>query len=354
MLTFSDKRVIYIMNDIMVSISCLTYNHEDYIEEAIESFLAQKTTFKYEILIHDDASTDRTTQIIKKYEKKYPGLIKPIYQTENQYSKKVKVPEFNRKRAQGRYIAICEGDDYWIDPYKLQKQIEYMEKNSNCSACVHAAIKIDAETKRIVGEIRPGKKSRYYSIEEIIVGGGALFATNSIVYRNSFKQLPEFYYKAPVGDYPLMIYLAIIGDVYYIDDYMSVYRIGIDNSWTKRNLENSIEKRINHFEEVEIMLNKISEYTNYKYKDTIQRKIAIDKINQLILIKDLKDIKTQPLKEYYNSLNLVDKLKIYCKKFFPVLKTVNRVFNMYKPYFNRKLYTKLKNMNIKKDRSEKE
>ena len=98
----------------MVSISCTTYNHEDYIADALESFLMQKIKFKYEILIHDDASTDRTAEIIKDYEKKYPEIIKPIYQTYNQYSKGIKVGKFNRERAKGKYIAICEGDDFGL------------------------------------------------------------------------------------------------------------------------------------------------------------------------------------------------------------------------------------------------
>ena len=108
------------MNDILVSICCITYNHEDYIADAIEGFLMQKTDFKYEVLIHDDASTDRTAEIIRKYERKFPNLIKPIYQTENQHSKGIKVGKYNIERALGKYIALCEGDDYWVDPCKLQ------------------------------------------------------------------------------------------------------------------------------------------------------------------------------------------------------------------------------------------
>ncbi len=102
--------------DIRVSISCLTYNHEKYIAQTIEGFLLQKTTFKYEILIHDDASTDNTSRIVQEYAGKYPSLIKPLIQTENQYSQGVRVEKFNRERALGEYYALCEGDDYWTDP----------------------------------------------------------------------------------------------------------------------------------------------------------------------------------------------------------------------------------------------
>ena len=118
----------------LVSISCITYNHEKYIKDAIEGFLMQKTTFPVEILIHDDASTDDTAMIVREYELKYPHLIKPIYQTENQYSKQEGViGRLQRGRARGKYYAICEGDDYWIDPFKLQKQVEFLEDNPEYS-----------------------------------------------------------------------------------------------------------------------------------------------------------------------------------------------------------------------------
>jgi glycosyltransferase involved in cell wall biosynthesis len=126
------------MNDIVVTIVCIAYNQEKYISETIESFLMQKTNFNYEILIQDDASKDKTPEIIKKYEMQYPDIIRPVYQKENQYSKGIQVLDFYQDIAKGKYIAVCEGDDYWTDPNKLQRQVDYMEKNQDCSACVHA------------------------------------------------------------------------------------------------------------------------------------------------------------------------------------------------------------------------
>lgn len=118
--------------DITVSIICASYNHENFIESAICGFLAQQTNFAFEVLIRDDASTDNTAQIIQRYSNKYPNIIKPIFESINKYPR-VKTPYILRALAQGKYIAYCEGDDYWIDPLKLQKQVDYLENHPNVS-----------------------------------------------------------------------------------------------------------------------------------------------------------------------------------------------------------------------------
>ena len=118
----------------MVSICCLAYNQKSYIEKTIESFLAQKTSFDFEIIIHDDASSDGTQDIIKKYAEKYPYKIIPIFQEQNQYSKGVENSiTFCYPRARGKYIALCEGDDYWCDESKLEKQVAIFEENPECT-----------------------------------------------------------------------------------------------------------------------------------------------------------------------------------------------------------------------------
>ena len=123
----------------LVSISCLTYNHAPYLRQCLDGFVMQITSFPIEILIYDDASGDGTQNIIEEYQKKYPDIIKPIYQTENQYSKGVKVGfVYNYSRAKGEYIAFCEGDDYWDDPNKLQILYDYMNAHDKCSMCCHA------------------------------------------------------------------------------------------------------------------------------------------------------------------------------------------------------------------------
>jgi len=256
---------------IIVSISCIAYNHEKYIEDAIEGFLMQKTNFRYEILLHDDASTDRTADIIRKYEMKYPEIIYPIYQKENQYSKGVKVGKFNRSRARGKYIALCEGDDYWIDPLKLQKQVGYMEKHPECSMCFHAAYKVNENKKKMRRHIRPAKRDKEFSVDEIIMGGGGLFSTNSVLYLGKNKiNRPDFYNNAPIGDYPMAIYMALKGKVFYMDEFMSAYRVGNKKSWTNK-ITYDYEKAKKYYDRLELMFDEINKYTDYKYKDTIKK-----------------------------------------------------------------------------------
>src|SRR5690606_29817302 len=114
----------------IVSIICYAYNHEKYIKDALNGFVMQKTEFPFEIIIHDDASSDKTADIIREFEREYPHILKPIYQTINQYSiEKGKVTRICYEAAKGKYIALCEGDDYWTDPLKLQKQVDFMESN---------------------------------------------------------------------------------------------------------------------------------------------------------------------------------------------------------------------------------
>jgi glycosyltransferase involved in cell wall biosynthesis len=115
----------------LVSIICLVFNHARHVEHTLQGFLDQEVDFPVEILIHDDASTDGTADIIREYVLKHPEIIKPVFQTENQYTKGISPESFLTPRARGRYLAFCEGDDYWTDPQKLQKQVSILERDPN-------------------------------------------------------------------------------------------------------------------------------------------------------------------------------------------------------------------------------
>lgn len=212
----------------LVSISCITYNHSKFIRECLEGMLMQKTSFEFEILIHDDASTDGTQDIIREYQGKYPNIIKSILQRENQYSKGIfgMNATFNYPRAKGKYIALCEGDDYWIDPYKLQKQVDFLDQNPEYSMCFHNAIE-HWEDGLIADRVFSNVENRDYSAVEIYEKW--TIPTASVVFRkktvdsNRYKEVtanPKFIY----GDIILFLTCSEFGKLKGFSDRMSVYR----------------------------------------------------------------------------------------------------------------------------------
>ena len=227
----------------LVSVCCITYNHEPYIAQSLDGFLMQKTSFPFEILIHDDASTDRTADIIREYEKKFPNLIKPIYQKENQYSKGfTSVSEtWNFPRAQGKYIALCEGDDYWIDENKLQMQVDFLENNPEYGMCYTKA-KQFIQKKRKFSRRRFGTDVRDF--EDLLFNGNRV-PTLTTVFR---KDLLNSYLKGIypqdkgwlMGDYPMWLYFAHESKVKFFDKVTSVYRVLENSASHSRNIEKSV------------------------------------------------------------------------------------------------------------------
>ncbi len=215
------------MAEPLVSICCVTYNQETYIRDAIEGFLMQKCTFPYEILIHDDASTDGTSKIIKNYAASYPALIFPIYQTENQYSKKEGSLEarFVWPNARGKYIAVCEGDDYWTDSGKLQKQVDLLEANPDCSLCFHnAIITFVDKSKRDRHFCKDFKNKQVFGTKDLILKIWFV-PTASIMFRKSDKpDFPDWIKEVFNDDLALQSFLSLKGNLIYIDEIMSVYR----------------------------------------------------------------------------------------------------------------------------------
>ena len=261
-------------NKVEVSICCITYNHEKYIRETLDSFIMQITNFRYEVLIHDDASTDGTDSIIREYEEKYPEIIKPIYQKENQYSKGVSIMEtFQRPRIHGKYVALCEGDDYWTDPYKLQKQYDAMEECPEVDMSAHAANTIkNGQVESIISRCN---KKCIIKPDKVILGGGGYFATNSLFYRSSiYSNIPEFY-KFLHFDYTLQIWGSLRGGILYLPDNMSAYRLAVEGSWTNRISDNK-EKFVLHLKRKMEMLEILNDETEGKYKKAINR--AMDEI----------------------------------------------------------------------------
>lgn len=210
---------------ILVSIKCLVYNHEPYLRQCLEGFVMQKTNFRFEAVVHDDASTDGSAAIIREYAAKYPDIIKPIYETENQYSKHDgSLGRIVNSALRGKYVAMCEGDDYWIDPMKLQKQVDFLEAHPDYSMCFHRA-KIKNDMNKPVVSIQ------CTTIEDRDYTGDELFKTWTVPTASMMYKREVLDYKNIIdkrilyGDIILILRCAEFGKVRGMSSVMSVYRI---------------------------------------------------------------------------------------------------------------------------------
>lgn len=265
------------MKNYLLTVYCLAYNHEKYIEKTLQGFVLQKTKYPFKVIVHDDASTDGTADIIRQYAERYPDIIFPIFQSENQYSKGIDIfKKYIIPEIEGKYIAVCEGDDYWSDLDKIEIQLDYMENHPECSMCVHNTemIKENGEKRGIL--FNHDDADRFYSTENIIeAGGGGLFHTSSFLCRKEVKMyIPEAFSIDRVGDYPWAIYASVCGKVYFINRVMSVYRTGSQGSWVSKSNANR-EKAILHYIGLKKGLLSMNKYTKNKYKKSFFKMIDI-------------------------------------------------------------------------------
>ena len=278
----------------VVSVVCITYNQEDYISSALDGFLKQKTDFPFEVLVHDDASTDRTTQIVKAYERKYPEIVKAVYEKENQYSRGRDILlDIMLPKISGQYVATCEGDDYWESTNKLQKSFDYLSTHPKCSMVSHS-------TDMYVGE---STERRHYTPKflnrggilrsELIIIENNLIHTSSHFYRKDFltRNLPVFLRMEKLGEVYDVVYVmmaATEGYIYILPDVLSIYRFRSKNSWNIRVAEDDAKmiealliqckcaKLINHyrhycFDTILNERNRRSRFLIYKLKGDVRK-----------------------------------------------------------------------------------
>lgn len=268
-----------------VSVACVVYNQEKYAKDCLESLVCQKTDFDYEIIVHDDASTDSTPEIVKKYAEGYPSIIKPIYERENQYSKNPKLlNDIIYPKLQGDYFAFIEGDDYWCDERKLQKQFDAMEANPRCSMCTHNVARIREDgtpTHSVIGanKFSAGIISGDEFIKAYFTDGEEFQTSSYFIKRNVILSMPramiDTYY---VGDVPMLLWSMLNGDMYYIDSVSSCYRVMAANS-TNRALKDKdyAIMRLRTSMEGSLAFNELSghKYWEYMKKDVMRKKAQI-------------------------------------------------------------------------------
>lgn len=215
--------------ELIVSVNCIVYNQEKYIKDCLDGFVMQITNFRFEAIVHDDASTDGTADIIKKYAEKYPEIIKPIFEKENQWSKKDgSLEKIMQEACTGKYIAFCEGDDYWIDPYKLQKEVDYLETHKGCSLVYTKDRHWDEKTSRFC-EIY-GHETNF----KCMMSGINEMPTPSIVVRKStyldyVRKVNPYNQNWKLGDFPLVLFISGCSNFKFLDEITCVHRI-LNNS----------------------------------------------------------------------------------------------------------------------------
>ena len=287
------------MNNIMVTVYCITYNHEKYIKDALEGIISQKTKFSFEVLVHDDASTDGTADIVKQYEKKYPLLIKGIYQEENTYIKQLnRIYSFLLPRTNGKYVAFCEGDDYWVDEHKLQMQVDYMESHPECSLITHEAFSLLPEGEKMQYTNYSFDENRILNVENIMKNH-LLFPTASMLFPTIFfYKNKEFLLQHRMFDYLLKTMLAMEGYIYVIPKVMSVYRCNSNGSWTER-VGNDVEKYIKHEEYAIKCFEDLDKYQNFKYHNILENNILRRNYHIEELRNHFSMLRREPYRQIY-------------------------------------------------------
>ena len=292
--------------EIMVSVCCLCYNQKDTVARMMDSIVSQKTSFPFEVVIHDDASTDGTREIIEEYAGRYPEIIVPILQDENQYSKGVRPDLFVISQIKGKYAAFCEGDDYWYDEAKLQRQVDGLEKYPSCSFSVHNVKKKNARDGKDLGKFPPvpipeGCMKAEEYIKQELGNDNWMFQTSAVMVRRDI--LKEYYSefengfmsKFMVGDLPLVLYALSKGDAYYINRDMSVYSVesGGFMSSIRKNRKLAMRVHQSYIDGIE----EYDRFTDKKFHEYTEKAILRRRFELLVLKRDFKTLLSDPYYE---------------------------------------------------------
>jgi len=282
-----------------VSVSLITYNHADFIAQAIESVLMQETAFDYELVIGEDDSSDVTREIVKAYKEKYPDRIRLLLNDRENviYIDGRPTGRWNfintLQHCTGEYIALLEGDDYWTDPLKLQKQVNLLEAHPEYAMCAHRVMQVYEEENHAPRIYPHFKPKRVYCLRDLLVQ--AQLPTCSIVFRNKlFEEFPEWYYKAPQGDWPLHILNAQHGDIVFIEEVMGVYRVHQGGVFSFENEKQKLEWGIQKIQT-------INTHLEFQFNSIAQSEIALKRARIAILEKDLFQAIQWLAKHFYYS-----------------------------------------------------
>lgn len=330
-----------------VSVCVTTYQHVDYIEECIESILMQETDFPFEILIGEDDSSDGTRDICLEYAEEYPEKIRLfLHHRENNIKWKGRATgsfnlSYNLFSAKGKYIAVCEGDDYWTDPLKLQKQVDFMEANKDCSISTHSIKKLFADSggEDYVIHARPPPDTQKCSLTELLNGSGFFASTQAIMFKAEIVlKLPYWFFRGEISDIPLNLICACYGKIGYLPEVMAVYRkFSSDDAWSSRHRGRGANGLIEYVKQHNHIYDMFDEYTQYQYHKAIQKTKWKITTNQILRIQkkfsrkeQLKCIKYFPktlLKPKKINVTIWGNFIFGCQNFLKVRSLVSKFCN---------------------------
>lgn len=316
------------MEEIVVSIFCLAYNHEKYIRDALQGFVNQRCNFRYEVIVHDDASTDNTAEIIREFAEKYPDIIKPIYQKENQYSKGGNIADkYILPRVKGKYIASCEGDDCWIDPYKLQKQVDYLESHPTCTFCFTNGYIEDlnnnsarrsfipysaSDAQYFKNEDRDYTLENFYELEFI--------PTASFVFPKwALEKMQPILSQitCPTGDLKTRLFMTSQGYAHYINEITCVYRENVPDSMMSRWKNEDRKKVYRRSKAIADMITSVDVFTKGAYTKGLEKILDTHTMGMLLHARSFSVFKDDRCWKRFLVCSLPVKMKIVVKILIP-------------------------------------
>lgn len=325
LIKYMNLPVYYMNTEYKVSVFCTAYNHKPYIAETLESFLSQKTDFPFEVLVTDDASTDGTTDVLYEYAEKYPDVIRFFHQEENRFSRGGNLyEEVMYPNARGKYIAYCEGDDYWCDSTKLQQQVDFLEANPDYSACVHNSLYRFCNSDRADESLVPSMGDHDVPFSTIILGMSHCFHTSSILGKAEYIcHPPEFqsvaFRTAGFTDYPLSLNLAMNGKIHFIDLPMSVYRVNSNPDSWKSGYDDSYIKKTRFVNGEIAMMKSMLPVLSGENLSLTEKELLKREYELLYLEGDVDSMTKPPYDVLYRQEPLSFRAKTTVKKLFPAL-----------------------------------
>lgn len=317
-------------NDCLVSILCTAYNHEPYIRDALEGIVSQKTSFSFEVLVNDDASSDGTAAIIRSYEEKYPEIIRPFYQKENQFSKGIGYIYENifYPHARGKYLAFCEGDDYWTDVDKLQRQVDFLEAHPDYSACVHNTMLHFCNSARADELLIPRRGDHEVPLEDIIRGPQSSYHTSSLMARREIIiQTPDFYQAAVnhgFADYAWALLLRLKGSIWFIDRDMSVYRICSNQAAWSSGVDGQYEKLRNFVQGKLEMLRCFLPHAPVEQQAAVEQEIREREFELMYIEGRDREQRKGPYRQILRRQSRSYRIKNFVKSYFPAIQRFHR------------------------------